>query len=272
MNNFNDDLTYESNEYLLDLDENIENEMIDYEDINLSSFKIKNELNPKIWKKNELNSSIRLKLLDIADEFWGDLTVNWVEPEDIILAGSICNYNWSKFSDIDLHLIVDFNKIHENEEFVKEYFDSQKKLWNETHKYLTICDFPVEIYVQNVNDELESSGVYSLTKHKWLIKPEKNTLKFNNDVEIKKLSAKYINRIDSLMEEFDNTYDEYELENLKLKIDNLYKTIKKMRKDSLEEDGEMSKGNIVFKVLRRSGYIGKLIDLKNYAFDRYMSM
>jgi len=37
--------------------------------INLSSFKIKEELHPKFWPKGKLNSRVRLRLMDIADDF-----------------------------------------------------------------------------------------------------------------------------------------------------------------------------------------------------------
>ena len=40
-----------------------------------------------------------------------------------------------------------------------------------------------------------------------------------------------------------------------------------MRKIGLEEDGEMSVGNIVFKVCRRLGYLDKLYDLKTKTYD-----
>ena len=95
------------------VNENIEDEVKSSE-VDLSSFKKKNNLVPSIWKdENTLDSKIRLKLLDIADDFWDYVNISWVEPKGIILTGSICNFNWSEFSDIDLHLIVDFDDIDE---------------------------------------------------------------------------------------------------------------------------------------------------------------
>ena len=40
-----------------------------------------------------------------------------------------------------------------------------------------------------------------------------------------------------------------------------------MRKKSLEIEGEMGVGNLAFKVLRRTEYMGKLIELKNAIYD-----
>ena len=80
------------------------------EEIDYESFEIKDELNSNFWKDNKLDSRIRLKLLDIADDFTDFLNVDWVKPEDITMTGSLSNYNWSEdYSDIDLHIIIDYS-------------------------------------------------------------------------------------------------------------------------------------------------------------------
>ena len=201
------------------IDENITDE-VDSQDINLSSFKLNKELNPKIWKGEKLNPKVRLRLLDIADEFWDDLDISWVSPKDILLTGSISNYNWSKYSDIDLHILVDFNKVDEKVDFVKEFFDSKKKIWNDVHETLKIYGFNVEIYVQDIKEEHTSSGVYSVNKDKWLIKPNKDEFSSIglNKYSIKEKSSKYMTKIDSLFDEFEETSDMYEIEDISKKV------------------------------------------------------
>lgn len=255
------------------IDENITDE-VDSKDINLSSFKLNKELNPKIWKGEKLNPKVRLRLLDIVDEFWDGLDISWVSPKDILLTGSISNYNWSKYSDIDLHILVDFNKVDEKVDFVKEFFDSKKKIWNDVHETLKIYGFNVEIYVQDIKEEHTSSGIYSVNKDKWLIKPNKDESSSIglNKYSIKEKSSKYMNKIDSLFDEFEETSDIYEIEEISKKVKKLYDRIKALRKDGLGKDGEMSDGNIIFKVLRRSGYLEKLIDLKALTYDKIMSL
>jgi len=255
------------------IDENITDE-VDSQDINLSSFKLNKELNPKIWKGEKLNPKVRLRLLDIADEFWDGLDISWVSPKDILLTGSISNYNWSKYSDIDLHILVDFNKVDEKVDFVKEFFDSKTKIWNDVHETLKIYGFNVEIYVQDIKEEHTSSGIYSVSKDKWLIKPNKDESSSIglNKYSIKEKSSKYMNKIDSLFDEFEETSDMYEIEEISKKVKMLYDRIKALRKDGLGKDGEMSDGNIIFKVLRRSGYLEKLIDLKALTYDKIMSL
>ena len=102
------------------------NEDTSPEDIDFSSFEIQDELNPNFWKNDRLDSRIRLKLLDIADDFTDFLNVGWVKPEDITMTGSLANYNWSDYSDIDLHIIIDYKKVDDRTNFVAEYFKSKK--------------------------------------------------------------------------------------------------------------------------------------------------
>ena len=64
--------------------ENIEPEVSSSE-VDLSSFKKRDTLPPGIWKDEEtLDSRVRLKLLDIADDFWEFINLSWVEPKGII--------------------------------------------------------------------------------------------------------------------------------------------------------------------------------------------
>ena len=79
----------------------------------INSFGTKDELNPKIWdNENTLNKEVREKLLATASEFIDFLGVP-ILVEDIIFTGSLSNYNWSKYSDIDLHIVADFNQFQD---------------------------------------------------------------------------------------------------------------------------------------------------------------
>ena len=109
--------------------ENAENE-VDVDDVDMSSFHDNDVLDPKFWFDGgkTLDSKVRLKLLNIADSFWDSLNIDFASPKDIILTGSICNYNWSKYSDIDLHIVVDFLDIDDNTDLVYDYFMAKKVL------------------------------------------------------------------------------------------------------------------------------------------------
>ena len=237
--------------------------------IDMKPFKVKDKLNPEFFNGDgELNSQIRMKLLDIADDFIKELEVKWVKPTDIVLTGSIANYNWSKYSDVDIHIIYDYNEVYKKPDFVKDYFNSKKELWNKTHDELTIKDFPVEISVENISEPAQSSGVYSLEKNKWVKEPKNlNDSKLNKEY-IKSFCAKQMTKLDNLFDEMDNEKDNTKLKKLSDKIKGIYTKLKDMRAEGLgSKEKEMSAGNIIWKVVKHMGYIEKVWDYINKVYD-----
>ena len=53
---------------------NIGLDEIESDDINLKSFEVRDELNPYIWHGNKIDSEVRVKLLEIAEDFFDALT------------------------------------------------------------------------------------------------------------------------------------------------------------------------------------------------------
>lgn len=255
----------------------ITDEIVEPDDIDLSSFNIKKHLNPKFWDGEHLDTRIRLKLLDIADDFFNSLDVDWVEPVDVIITGSLANYNWNKkYSDIDLHILIDYEDVDERVDFVREYFTMKKNEWNQKHKNLRIFGFPVEVYVQDSSEPHASSGVYSIDKDKWLTEPDLEKLRSGkvDKRHVREMVSTYMNKIDCLIDIYKaHKDDEYEMKQVAKDASEIFDEIKKMRKDDLEKYGrEMCDGNIIFKALRRSDYIGKLIKLKNATYDKINSI
>ena len=244
------------------------------EDVDLTTLSKKNSLNPNIWDGMKLNPKIRLKLLDIADDFWEFVDVKWVDPISIILTGSICNFNWSDASDIDLHLVVDYSEVDEKTEFVKQFFDMKKNEWNENHSSLEIMGFNVELYVQDSNADLASQGVYDLEENKWISEPSKPQGNFaeENESAISDIAARIMTLIDELENEIAIAKDTYKSRYFGELASEFVSHIHKMRHDSLEKQGEDSIGNMVYKVLRRSGYIDKIYDAIYLAYDKENSI
>ena len=255
------------------IEENQELE-VDSSEINLSSFKKENHLAPKIWKGSKINSRVRLKLLDIADDFWDTCNLNWVKLKGIHLTGSICNFNWSKFSDIDLHLVVDFSDIDERADFVQQYFDAKKNEWNTEHDNLKIYGFPVELYVEDINAKTQSGGLYDLEKNSWIKEPSANDINpiGLNKYEIKEKSANIMTKIDDYENLLNSTDDDAKLRKLGIKAHNLLMKIKKMRKYGLKRGGESDPYNIIYKVLRRTEYLDKLWGISSKLYDKLNSI
>lgn len=258
------------------LNENIETEILP-KDVDLSSFNIKKNLNPKFWKDGHLDTRIRLKLIDIADAVMEYIDVDWFDPEDVIITGSLANYNWNdKYSDIDLHILIDFDDINEDKEHAKKYVDKALKAWKTEHNGITIFGFPVEVYVQDINEVHKSSGVYSIDKDKWIIKPDYEKLKSGkvNKGKIRKMVSHYATKIDNLCDIYNETNDdEYRIRKLGEKVEQLFKAMKEERKKGLSDsDSEINNGNIMYKALRRGGYLQKIIDLRHNIFDKMHSL
>lgn len=244
-------------------------------DVDLSSFKKQKSLNPRIWVDDDtLDSAVRLRLLDIADDFWEYTNIKWVKPSGIILTGSICNFNWSSYSDIDLHLIVDFSEIDSKKEFVREYMDSKKNEWNDMHNMLEIRGYAVELYVQDVDEVAESNGVYDLESNEWIKKPSMDSIKpiRLNKYHIKGKAADIMTIIDDMYDALSSTDDKHKIDVIGGDAKYLWNKIKNIRKKSLDKYGESGNGNIIYKVLRREGYLDKLFDLFSITYDKVNSL
>ena len=168
--------------------------------------------------------------------------------------------------------MVDYKEVWEKTDFVQDYFDSKKQLWSEEHKELKIYGFPVEIYVEDVNNDNPSSGIYSLEKNEWLVEPNDfQDAKINED-RIKEISAKLITEIDNIDDQLKTEKDNHKLEVLSTKMKKLFDRLVKQRKESLQKHGEMGTYNIVWKVLRRTGYLDKIWDIINSVYNKVNSI
>lgn len=74
-----------------------------------------------------------------------------------------------------------------------------------------------------------------------------------------------MNQIDEVVHDFEEDYSYQELAD---KCNRIMKKLKDNRQKGLDKEGEFSIENLVFKLLRRNGYIGKLLDLKSEIYDK----
>jgi hypothetical protein len=232
----------------------------------ISSFNLQDELNPKLWEGNTLKPKIREKLLEISYKFIEYLNVDLIIG-DITMTGSLANYNWSEYSDVDLHILADFKQFSDSEKILyEELFKLKKTLFNVKHQ-IKIFDFDVELYVQNESEIHTSSGVYSILNDEWLIKPTQNIQEFNPN-SVKKKSVYWMSYIDTILSNLDGESFEVVTEH----IDKLKEKIKKYRASGLDSKGEYSDENLVFKALRRNGYIEKVFDFYTKFVDKELSL
>jgi hypothetical protein len=230
----------------------------------LNSFTIKDTLNPKVWenptdpKKATMVPKVRKALERIAEEFV-DYLGDDVFVEDVVLTGSLSNYNWSEFSDFDLHIIVDMDEYGDEDELYKELFNLKKQLFNDKHN-IKIFGYDVELYAQDSEEPHISSGVYSVMNNKWVNVPKKMNLEIDKKVLEDKIQN-WVEKIDTAVENG----------NVKV-LESLKEKLKKYRQSGLDGDGELSYENLVFKYLRRSEHIEKLFNSINKGTDKELSV
>jgi hypothetical protein len=149
---------------------------------------------------------------------------------------------------------LDFTQISENRDFVGDFFKLKKQLWADRLP-IQVKGFDVEMYFQDAGEPHHSSGIYSLLKNDWIRKPIKKIINVDSaDVQLK--AADLMNNIEELEEEDGETF-------LK-KHEQLKNKIKKYRQSGLDKNGgEFSIENLVFKILRNSGFLERMVEMKN---------
>ena len=153
--------------------------------------------------------------------------------EDVRLSGSLAGYNWSKYSDVDVHIVVDFSKIDEN----------------------------------TVGHKTISSGIYSIANDDWVEQPDPTQVEIDFDTAQKKSDD-----IETQISHIEPSIDDEPREALD-SIKRLKKKIRKMRLAGLDSPAqEYSAENIAFKILRREELLDKLNNMKYDVYDKILSM
>ena len=236
------------------------------EEVEPESFDTHDTLETRIWDREEIRPEISSKLIKIAQDFIDGLPVE-IDVEDVKLTGSLANYNWSNYSDVDLHIVVDFLGVDENRALVKSFFDNARMRWNNKH-HITMKGYDVEIYVEDSREQHISSGVYSLTNNEWIKRPKK----FRNNIDFS-AGRRKADDLEFQVNIVDNLITTGKLKSAMKNIERLKKKIKSMRLAGLESTmREFSVENIAFKILRRNGILDMLEEMKNRVYDEMLTV
>ena len=130
-----------------------------------------------------------------------------------------------------------------------------------------IKNYEVEIYVQDINEEHHSTGVYSIMNDEWIAEPVRIEPKINTDMVKRKIKS-FIDMIERVEDQY---YDK-KFEDAYESAIKLAGKIKKFRKAGLEDMGEYSNENLAFKYLRNKEFIKTLYDVRNRSYDKMMSL
>ena len=239
------------------------NEIIQPNSIDVKKYAKKDQLNTNIWNNLIMNDQVRNSLLKITKEFIEFAKLGNLKFKDIILTGSLANYNWTDESDLDVHILMDFNQISDDKELIGDYLKDKKNIWNEKLP-IKVKNHDVEMYVQDINEPHTSTGIYSIISNEWKTKPIKEMIQLDiGNIQLK--AADLMNFIDELGD------NENKITSVN-QIQKILDKLKKMRKCGLENEGEFSTENIVFKILRNNGYLTKLHDLKNQILTKELTL
>ena len=221
---------------------------------------------PKVWDMNEdgprIKQDVRTGLLKVALDFVKELKVEKqinIKAEDVVMIGSLTNYNWTIYSDIDLHIKTDYSKLDMSKEDAQTMFDAIKTAWNLKHD-ITVKGHDVELYVQDVDHVAVSASEYSVLKGEWIKEPIKQKPNLNKEL-IKKKYKEYHKKINSLVKSKDD-----------VGLKSLLKKLYKYRQSGLDSRGELSDENAVFKILRFAGSLDKLKDNIDKIYDKKVSV
>ena len=223
----------------------------------LEKFEVHDELNPKLWANNKLNSEVEAKIVEIVEQFVSTCDVP-LHIVDVHIVGSQASFNYTEFSDIDVHIVSNFELVDCSKEVLQTAYNAVKTKFNSDYD-ITIHGIDVELYVEDVRSGVTSNGIYSLYKGTWVKFPQKLT--DIPQVDVSQEVAEWTQKINSILTQNDST----QIEKV---IDELYL----VRQHSLASEGEYGLGNQLFKEVRNSGLLDKLKDAYKQSRSKELSL
>ena len=165
-------------------------------------------LNPKLFDGEKLKEEVKKALLKVVDAFVEDLKESDVDikVKDAVIIGSNVNYNYTKDSDIDLHIIADSKDSKYPGELLTLLYSAYRSIFNKNYD-ITIKDIPCEVYVELDEVHGISNGIYSLYNG-WLKEPEQKNVPELDEESFNKLFNEWEDKYFALLDEIGITPEE----------------------------------------------------------------
>lgn len=227
--------------------------------LHTESIEVHDKLNPRIWVGEQLRDEVEEKLQEIVGEFILELKENKIPIKvlDAHIVGSNASYNYTKDSDLDVHIIASFDDVTCDSYILNILYNYFKSYFNKKYD-ISIHGVPVELYVEDVKSNTVSNGIYSLFNNEWVKFPESIDVP---DVDISDDIKQYENMYHSAVDHNDA------MEASKL-IDDLYL----LRRNSMNTDGEYGIGNLIFKEFRNRGWLYNLKEVAAEEKSKQLSL
>ena len=214
----------------------------------VESIELHDSLNPKLWlPDSSLRPEVKEQLDVIVNEFINELEKNEIPIRiiDVHLVGSNASYNYSDISDLDVHLVANFDEVTCDPYILSMLYAYFKTYFNDKYD-ISIHGVDVELFIEDMNSSTISNGIYSLYDNEWIKFPDKVA---TPEVDISKDIVPYYNMYKSVI----GANDGVEAQQL---LDDLYR----LRRNSLSTEGEFGVGNLIFKEFRSNSWIDNLKD------------
>jgi hypothetical protein len=216
------------------------------------------ELNPRAWAGDQLRPEVQVKLLQIAKRFVDYLEIPGFRVLDVVLTGSMANYNWTQYSDFDIHVVTNYADL-QCDDLAEAFYQAKKKIWNDAHD-ITIHGHEAELYVEDINEPPVSAGMYSLLHNEWVKKPSYDPPEIN-DAAVNSKVQDLVKQIEVALKS-DQAAD----------VQRVTDKIRQMRRSGLDSAGEFGTENLAFKVLRNLGYLNRLSKAYLHRQDNELSI
>ena len=229
-----------------------------------------NELNQKLFDGDHLKPEVREKAEEIINEFLKILAEDEVKliVRDVILTGSNASYNYTKDSDIDLHIIADTKSFEESADVYAKLYRAYGRIFGNKFE-ISFYGIPVEIYVETESNPVVSNGIYSVMFDKWVKEPSAIAIPEIDQKAINKAAKPWIDEAKALIKEVDDNVADGEE-----KIDDYITRIYELRQKGIYSaaGNEYSTENLIFKEVRNAGLLDKLKKLKNVLISKKLSL
>lgn len=227
-------------------------------------------LNQKLFDGMQLKPEVRKKAEEVVNEFLRILAEDEVKitVRDVILTGSNASYNYTKDSDIDLHILAKTIDLDDPEKLYSKLYNCYRRIF-ESKFDISFYGIPVEVYVETEDNPVVSNGIYSVMYDKWIKEPQEAYVPEIDQKAIDIAAKPWIDKANEIIKKVDDNMPDGEEE-----IDEYINNIYEMRQKGIyhSKGSEFSLENLTFKEVRNAGLLDKLKELRNKVIERRLSL
>lgn len=154
------------------------NESMKIRDIELEeTIEKHDELNPKLFDGDKLKPEVIDKVQEIVNQFIESLEEDEIKINvvDIQLVGSNVSYNYTKDSDLDIHIIVDTKSLQCPDNLYPLLYGAYRSIFNNKFD-INFYGIPVELFIEEEGSQNRSTGIYSVMKDEWIKVPDQTVI------------------------------------------------------------------------------------------------